>query len=149
MELSKFNNRTPIYSYTRTELLSIRTKTSLLSYSTVDRLKDSNIGCYLPRRHRSSRGVKWKKEHVHPFVVASSNAQSVKHNDMSSKRCEISTSIKDNCVDLFFLLKHGIAFNVMKRKLLNLHWIWREIISTSIAISWQWNCHNIQINLRL
>ena len=93
----------PVCSYTRTELLSLRTKTSLLSLSTVDRLKDLNIGYHLPRRHRSSRGVKRKKQNLHPFIVASFNAQSVKGNDMACKRCEISTFIKDNGVDLFFV----------------------------------------------
>ena len=44
----------PVCSYTRTELLSLRTKTSLLSLFTVDRLKDLNIGYHLPRRHRWS-----------------------------------------------------------------------------------------------
>ena len=38
--------------------------------------------------HRSSRGVKRKKQNVHPFIVALLNAQSVK-------------GIKDNGVDLF------------------------------------------------
>ena len=36
--------QTPVYSYTRTELLSLRMKTSLLSLSTVDHLKDLKIG---------------------------------------------------------------------------------------------------------
>ena len=40
MELPQSNTLIPVYSYTRTELLSLRTKTSLLSLSTVDRLKD-------------------------------------------------------------------------------------------------------------
>ena len=46
-----------------------------------------------------------KKEETkfHSFIVASFNAQSVKGNDMACKRCEISTFIKDNGVDLFFL----------------------------------------------
>ena len=70
--------------------------------NTVDRLKDLNIGYHLPRRHRSSRGVKRKKQNLHSFIVASFNAQSVKGNDMACKRCEISTFIKDNGVDLFF-----------------------------------------------
>ena len=102
MELPQSNTQTPVYSYTRTELLSLRTKTSLLSLSTVDRLKDLNIGYRLPRRHRSIRGVKRKIQNFHSFIVASFNAQSVKGNDMSCKRCEISTSIKGNGVDLFF-----------------------------------------------
>ena len=44
-----------------------------------------------------------KKQNVYPFIVASFtiNAQSVKGNDMACNRCEISTSIKDNDVDLF------------------------------------------------
>ena len=103
MELPQSNTQIPVYSYTRTELLSLRTKTSLLSLSTVDRLKDLNIGYHLPRRHRSSRGVKRKKQNLHSFIVASFNAQSVKGNDMACKRCEISTFIKDNGVDLFFV----------------------------------------------
>ena len=103
MELPQSITQTPVYSYTRTELLSLRTKTSLLSLSTVDRLKDLNIGYHLPRRHCSSRGAKKKKQNLHPFIVASCNAQSVKGNDMACKRCEISTSIKDYGVDLFFV----------------------------------------------
>ena len=78
-----------------------RTKTSLLSLSIVDRLKDLNIGYHLPRRHRSSRDVKRKKQNLHSFIVASFNAQSVKGSDMACWRCEISTFIKDNGVDLF------------------------------------------------
>ena len=39
---------------------------------------------------------------VHPFIVASFNAQSVNGNNMACKRCEISTFIKDNGVELFF-----------------------------------------------
>ena len=101
MELPQSKTQTPVYSYTRIELFSLRTKTSLLSHSTVDRLKDLNIGYHLPHRNRSSRGVKGKKQNVHPFIVASFNAQSVKGNDMACKRCEISTLIKDNGVDLF------------------------------------------------
>ena len=79
----------------------LTTTTNLLSLSTVDRLKDLNIGYHLPRRHRSSRGVKRKKKKFPSFIVASFNAQSVKGNDMACKRCEISTFIKDNGVDLF------------------------------------------------
>ena len=101
MELPQSNTQIPVYSYIRTELLSLRTKTSLLSLSNVDRLKDLNIGYHLPRRHRSSRGVKMKKQKLHSFIVASLNPQSVKGNDMAWMRCEISTSIKDNGVDLF------------------------------------------------
>ena len=70
MELPQSNNLLPVCSYTHTELLSLRTKTSLLSLSTVDRLKDLNIGYHLPRRHRSSRGVKRKKQNLHSFIVA-------------------------------------------------------------------------------
>ena len=101
MELPQSNTQTPVYSHTGNELLSLRTKTSLLSLSTVDRLKDLNTGYHLPCRHRSSRGVKRKKQNVHPFVVASFNAQSVEGNEMACKCCEISTLIKDNGVDLF------------------------------------------------
>ena len=82
---------------------SLRTKTSLLSISTVNHFNELNIGCHLQRRYRSSRGVKRKKQNMHPFIVASLSAQSVKGNEMVCKRCEISTSIKDNGVDIFFL----------------------------------------------
>ena len=64
--------------------------------------------CY-PRRHRSSRGVKRKKHNLHSFIVASFNAQSVKGNDMACKRCEISTFIKDNGVDLFFVTETWLS----------------------------------------
>ena len=101
MELPLSITQTPVYSYTRTELLSLRMKTSLLSLSTVDRLKDPKIGYHLPRRHRSSQGVKRKKKNLHSFVVASFNAQSVKGNDMACKRCEISTFLEDNGIGLF------------------------------------------------
>ena len=102
MELPQSNTQISVYSYTRTELLSLRTKTSLLSLSTVDRLKDLNIGYHLPRSHSSSRCVKRKKQNLHSFIVASFNAQSVKGNDVACKRCEIITFIKENGVDLFF-----------------------------------------------
>ena len=61
------------------------------------------------------------KQNVNPLIVASFNAQSVKGNDMACKRFEISTFIKDNGVDLFLCLKHGLVHNVTKRKLLNYH----------------------------
>ena len=66
-----------------------------------DRLKDINNEYHLTRRHRSSRVLKRKKQNAHPFIVDSFNEQSVKGNDMACKRCEISTFIKDNVVDLF------------------------------------------------
>ena len=94
------NTQTQVYSYTRTELLSLKTKTSMLSLSTVDRLKDLDIEYHLLRRHRSSRDVKMK-QNLHPFIVASFNAQSVQGNDIACKRCEIPKSMKDNGVDLF------------------------------------------------
>ena len=103
MELPQSNTQAPVYSYTRTELLSFRMKTSLPSLSTVDRLKDLNIGCHLLRRHRWNRDVKRKKQNLHLFIVASFNAKSVKCNDMASRRCEISTFIKDNGVDLYLM----------------------------------------------
>ena len=102
MELPQSNTQTPVYSCTRNELISLGTKTSLLGFSTVDRLKDLNIGYHLSRRHCSSRGVKRKKQKLHSFIVASINAQSMKGNHMACKRCEISTSMNDNGIDLFF-----------------------------------------------
>ena len=109
MELPQSNTLLPVCSYTRTELFSLRTKTYLLSLSTVDRLKDLNIGYNLPRRHRSSRGVKRKKQNLLSFIVASFNAQSVKGNDMACKRCEISTFVKDNGVDLIFVTETWLS----------------------------------------
>ena len=50
-----------------------------------------------------------KKQNVHPFIVASFNAQSVKGNDVDCKRFEISTFIKDNVVDLFFLTETWLS----------------------------------------
>ena len=58
MDLQQSNTQTPVYFYTRTEILAFGKKTSLLSLFTVHRLKDLNIGYYLPRCHRLSRGVK-------------------------------------------------------------------------------------------
>ena len=40
---------------------------------------------------------------MHPFILASFNAQSVKGNDMACKRCEASTFKKDNGVGAFFV----------------------------------------------
>ena len=107
MELPQSNTLLPVCSYTRTET-SLH-KTSLLSLSTVDRLKDLNIGYHLPRRHRSSRVLKRKKQNLHSFIVASFNAQSVKVNDMACKRSEISASIKDNGFELFLWPKIGLV----------------------------------------
>ena len=109
MELPRSIAQTPVYSYIRTELLSLRTTTSFLSLSTVDRFKDINIGYHLPHRHRSSRGVKRKKQNLHSFIVVSFNAQSVKGNDIACKRCEMSTFIKDNGVDLFIVTETWLS----------------------------------------
>ena len=68
-----------------------------------------NIGYHLQRRHRSSRGVKRKKQNLYSFIVASFNAQSVKGNDMACKRCEITTFIKDNGVDLYFVTETWLS----------------------------------------
>ena len=46
---------------------------------------------------------------MHSFIVASFNAQSVKGNDMACKRCEISTFIKDNGVDLFLVTETWLS----------------------------------------
>ena len=42
-------------------------------------------------------------------IVATFNAQSVKGNDMACKRCKISTFIKDNGVDLFFVTQSWLS----------------------------------------
>ena len=120
MELPQSSTQIPVYSYTRTELLSIRTKTSLLSLSTVDRLKDISIGYHLPPRHRSSRGAKRNKQNLHSLIVASINAQSVRGNDMACKRCEISTFIKDNGVDLFYVTEIWLSAQVDEAKTVEL-----------------------------
>ena len=49
------------------------------------------------------------KENAHPFIVASFIAQSVKGNDMACRRCEISTFIKDNGVDVFFVTETWLS----------------------------------------
>ena len=46
---------------------------------------------------------------MHSFIVASFNAQSVKGNDMACMRCEISTIIKDNGVDIFFVTETWLS----------------------------------------
>ena len=46
---------------------------------------------------------------MHSFIVASFNAQSVKGNDIACKRCEISTFIKINGVDLFFVTETWLS----------------------------------------
>ena len=51
---------------------------------------------------------------MHPLIVASFSAQSEKGNDMACKRCEISTFIKDNDVDLFLVTDHGLVLKVTK-----------------------------------
>ena len=68
-----------------------------------------NIGYHLPRHHRSSRGVKSKKENLHSFIVTSFNAQSLKGNDMACKHCEISTYAKGNGIDLFFVTETWLS----------------------------------------
>ena len=50
-----------------------------------------------------------KKKNVHPFIVASFNAQSVKDNVMARMRCEISTFIKDNGVDHFYVTEAWLS----------------------------------------
>ena len=51
-------------------------KTSTL-YRTARNIANIHRPHRLPRRHRSSRGVKRKKQNLHSFIVASLNAQSV------------------------------------------------------------------------
>ena len=46
---------------------------------------------------------------MHQFIVASFNAQSVKGNYMACRSCEISTLIKDNGVDLFFVTETWLS----------------------------------------
>ena len=81
-------------SSSRTEHRSLRTKTYFHDISTVDRSKDSKIVSHLPRRHRSSRSAKMAIRNMHPLIVASFNARSVKGIDMICKRYETSTLLK-------------------------------------------------------
>ena len=46
---------------------------------------------------------------MHPLIVASFNAQSVKGNDMACKRCKISRFIKDNGIDHFFVTETRLS----------------------------------------
>ena len=46
---------------------------------------------------------------MHPFNVASFNAQSVKGNDMACKPCEISTLKKDNGVEFLFVTETWLS----------------------------------------
>ena len=103
MGVPQHNSQTPDHSNTPTVFLSLRTKKSMLCLSIVERLKDLNIGYDHPLRQRSSRGSRRKKHNVHPFIVASFNAQSEKGNDMAFKHYEISTCINDNSVDVFLV----------------------------------------------
>ena len=140
MDLPQSNTQTPVYLYMRTQLLSLRSKKSLLNPSTVDRLKDVSIGYILPHRHRSSRGVKRNKQNVHPFIVASLNAQSVKGNDMACKRCEISTlfiSAQSDKVNTFELVPSGFdkkSFPCQSRsRVSGIDTIYKSISGTNIT----------------
>ena len=57
---------------------------------------------------------------MHPFIVASFNAQSVKGDDMACKHCEISTFIKDNGVDLFFVTETWLSAQADEAKTVEL-----------------------------
>ena len=69
------------------------------------------------------------KQNLHPFIVASFNAQSVKGNDMACKRCEISTLIKDNGVDLFFVTETWLSAQGDEAKTV-------ELAPTNILVGW-------------
>ena len=103
MDLRQSNIQTLVISYTRTELLPLGTNAPLLSLSTFDHLNDFIAGCSLPLRHRPCSGAKRKKQNMRPFFIPSFNTQSVRGNDMAGKHCEISTYIRDNGIDLFFV----------------------------------------------
>ena len=93
---------------------------------------------------------KRKKQKLHSFIVASFNAQSVKGNDMACKRCEISTFIKDNGVDLFFVTDSWLSAQGDEAKTAELAPSGFDVKSfPRHAISWRWNCYSIQIYFRL
>ena len=52
---------------------------------------------------------KMLKKNAHPFIAALFHAQAVKGNDMTCKRCEIPTFIKDNGDDLFFVTETWLS----------------------------------------
>ena len=56
---------------------------------------------------------------MHPFIVASFNAQPENGNYMACKRCEISIFMKDNGVDLFYVTETWLAAQGDEAKLLN------------------------------
>ena len=82
----------------------------------------------------------FKKQIVHPFIVASLNAQSEKGNDMARKHCETSTFIKDNGVELFFVIETWLSVQGDKTKTVEFD---VKSYPTSIAMSWRWNFYNI------
>ena len=57
---------------------------------------------------------------MHPFIVASCNAQLVKANDMACKRCEISTFIWDNGIDLIYVTETWLSAQFDKVKTVEL-----------------------------
>ena len=71
----------------------------------------------------------------------------MKGNDIACKRSEISTFTKDNGVDLFFVTETWLSANGDEAKTVELAPSGFDV--KSIAISWWWNCYNIQIYLRL
>ena len=97
MNLPLCSTQTPVISYTRTELPSLRSKASFLGFSTFDRFKDLNIGILLPPRHRSCQG-----------------------DNCRCKRCEISTFIKDNGVDISFVTETWLSAQVGEAKTVEL-----------------------------
>ena len=109
----KSNTHTPVYPYMCSELLSLTLKTSLLSLSTVNRLKYLNIEYHLPYHHRSSRGVKrskWKLP-LHgqityryclqtklPNFLYSSNTTSLMRRANNNNRCK---KEKTKCASIY------------------------------------------------
>ena len=67
-----------------------------------------------------------------PFVAASVNEQSVKGSDMASKCHKISTFRKDDDVDLFLTLKHGLVHKVTTQRLLKHFHINRHLVAVEL-----------------
>ena len=88
---------------------------------------------------------------MHQLIVTSFNVQSLNDNDTACMRCEISTSIKGNGVDPFFVTETLLCAqgDEVKTAEISATWILHEIIPTSIALSWRGNCYNLQIKFRL
>ena len=120
MELPQSNTQTPVYSYTCTELLSIRRRHPCLAIPLSIASWILTLDIIFHAVIVQVEVKKRKKQNLHSLIVASFNAQSVKANDMACKRYEISTFITDNGVDLFFVTETWLSAQDDKAKTVEL-----------------------------